>query len=169
MKLSYNAIQVLKNIILFTGEKEVNAQGNDVLVTRRLNVDESSQRRFFLEEIKSTEKEVNSKVQPLVQAHNQLISDKQKEVKEKNPIGEKESVEVYEKRINVMLNGDIDLVQSAQSVNAEIQNQSNVVFDVNVTDKTSKVLKKYFVEYGVNYGFHPSEDKIVEEITNELK
>ena len=56
--LSYSAIKLAKHVCTYTGEKEINEKGQEVLSSRRLNGEESAQRSHLRRNTEEFEKQV---------------------------------------------------------------------------------------------------------------
>ncbi len=147
--LSQNAMGLIKYILINTGEKEVNAQGQEIDAQRRLNDEESAQRRHYL-------KIVNPFLIERIEKINALLEKAKEAWKTANVKIEKEEA-VYEARMNQSLNADKALNDAAIAINAEKK-------EVELTAKTIAVIKKYFTEFGKKNGWLAGDDEFVEEI-----
>jgi len=155
LKLSYKAIALLKFILTFTGEKELNERGQEVNSPRRLVGEEPSQRRHF---IKNTNEFMEGQ-----DKKREVLLDKAKESwKKKNKKNKDEAEPVYTKRMENELNRDEKLIADITKLNEEIS-------DLNLTEKTFEVVKKYYEEFSTKIGFTVGDDDTVEEIINALK
>ena len=169
MKLTTNALLLLKHILSYTGETEVGPQGNDVLSARKLNGEESSQRRSFF---KNTEK-ITTEHTDFLRAEQDKVTVVQnklkEELKKEFPKLEAEKDDEYETKIvNKMLVND-KLTKLFESVNKTITEAQLKVQEFEVAPKTQEVLKKYFVKYGDDCGYMPADDNSVSEIEEALK
>ena len=152
VKLSQGAHYLLKHTITTTGEKEVAPNGQEVNSPLRLNGEETAQRRHYLKLI-----------DPLLEAKKVaiqgLIDTAKEEWKKTNEQGDKDA-KAYEAEMNKAIN------------TPELMEELNVISDedieVELTDKTVEVLKKYFVEFGDKNGWTAGDDKAVEEIEEVL-
>jgi len=148
MKVSQGACYLLKHVITTTGDTEVAPNGQEVNSPLRLNGEETAQRRHFLKAI-----------DPLLEAKKTIIQgmvNKAKEDwKEANPQGDKDA-KVYEAEMNQAINTP-ELMKELNAVSDEI-------LEVELTDNTVEVLKKYFGEFGDKNGWTAGDDKSVEEI-----
>ena len=152
MKLSYQAIVTLKHILTFSGEKEIDQKGQEVLSPRRLNGEEASQRRHFFknteEFITKQEKEVNEKIEGAKEAYKKAHKKK-----------EKEADGDYEMKMINTLNADKDLLK-------ELNERRKAEIEVEMTDKTKEVVKKYFDSWK---NWVVGDDEAVETLVEALK
>lgn len=152
MKLTQGACYLLKYIITTTGEKEIASNGQEVNSPLRLNDEETAQRRHFLK-----------KADPLLEAKRTniqgLIDKAKEEWKKKNPQGDKDA-KVYDAEMNIAINTP-ELMEKVNAISDE-------TIEIELTDKTIAVLKKYFKEFGDNNGWTTGDDKSVVEIKGVL-
>ena len=150
IKLSQGAYYLLKHVITTTGDKEIAPNGQEVNSPLRLNGEESAQRRHYLKLI-----------DPLLEAKKvavQGLIDKAKEEwKKDNEQGDKDA-KVYDAEMNKAINTP-ELMKELNAISDED-------IEVELTDKTIGVLKRYFVEFGDKNGWTTGDDKAVEEIEN---
>lgn len=151
--LTQNAYYLLKHVITTTGEKEVAPNGQEVNSPLRLNGEETAQRRHYLK-----------KIDPLLEAKRTAIQgliDKTKEEwKKKNPQGDKDA-KIYGAEADRAIN----IPELMEKLNAI----SDETIEIELTDKTIEVLKKYFKEFGDKNGWTTGDDKSVVEIEEVLK
>ena len=164
MKMSYNAAKLLKFVLGFTGEKEVSEKGEEINTLRRLNGEESSQRRHFYKAVEKVEKETETLVQDLTAEHNKKVEERRELFKKRNPQRKGEEEGDFERRIVKLLNQELDLVESIRKIQKETDLVLEKIFEIEITEKTQTVLKKYFVEFGEKAGFLDGDDKTVEEV-----
>jgi hypothetical protein len=79
MKLSLGAIALLKHVVSYTGQTEVNAEGKEIQSLRRLNGEESAQRRHYFKIAEEVGAPVQTELSKLIEDHNAMVSKKQKE------------------------------------------------------------------------------------------
>ena len=155
MELSLRAVNLLKYVLSSTGEKQVNEKGAEVDVPRRLNGEESAQRRFFFGAVKEFVDKSAEEVNAEIVKYNEFLD------KKRADLGEAEKKdEVLQKNEELK-----EAMKELQEFIAEV-NMRKVSFELK--DKTVKSLKKYFVEYGGEVGFMAGDDEIVEEIEKQL-
>lgn len=154
MELSQNGHRILKFILTNTGEKEIGQDGKEIDSPRRLNGEESAQRRFYLKAVDPIIAEKNEKMV-------KLIDDAKEKFKKESPKKDKEKEEEYTLRMNIAFQGDKELNKAYQAVRDE-------KIEVELEDKTITVIKKYFVEFGEKIGWQPGDDEFVEEIEKAL-
>lgn len=152
VKLSQGAHYLLKHVVTTTGDTEVALNGQEVNSPLRLNGDETAQRRHYLKLI-----------DPLLEAKKTAIQDlidtAKEEWKKTNEQGDKDS-KVYEAEMNTAINTP-ELMEELNAISDED-------IEVELTDKTVAVLKKYFVEFGDKNGYTVGDDKSVVEIEEVL-
>lgn len=152
VKLSQGAHYLLKHVITTNGDTEVAPNGQEVNSPLRLNGEETAQRRHYLKLI-----------DPLLEAKKvsvQGLIDKTKEEwKKANEQGDKDA-KVYDAEMNKAINTP-ELMEELNAI-------SNEDIEVELTDKTVAVLKKYFKEFGDKNGYTVGDDKSVVEIEEVL-
>ena len=154
INLSQGGFNILKYTLTVTGEKEVNSQGIEVDSQRRLNGEDSAQRRFFLKIVNPLLEEKRGEAQKLLDEHKEVW-------KKENVKGEEETEKEYETRLNVEMVGN-------KKLNDEIVEILKTKMEVDLTNKTFDVVKKYYNEFGDKNGWLVGDDEIVEEINAEL-
>lgn len=165
MQLSYNAIKLAKHVSSYTGEKEVNDKGDETLSPRRLNGEESAQRRHFFKAIEAKEKATDTELQSLLSAHNDKVAEARKVLE---AVKMDETPEQKDARILSGLNNNKDLVESLKNT---IEKRNVLVaekFEIELTDKTKSFLKKYFTEFGDKAGYSEGDDETVVELNTIL-
>ncbi len=169
IKLTYSAIQLLKHILTTNGDKEINQKGEEVASPRRLNGEESSQRRFYMKAIEDIVKKGDEEINALLQSHNALVEEEKKEFKEKNPKKKAETDKEYENREVISLNKNKKLLDSLEKLNETIKTLNDTAHEITLTENTTKVVKKYFTEFGTKIGFSVGDDETVSAIEESLK
>jgi hypothetical protein len=159
MNLTYPAARLVKFFLSFTGEKVVNEKGEEVDSQRKMSGEESAQRRHFAKAFEPKEVEVNEKIKQLQESHNLLVE------KEKAAL----SADLPEEEKVAILNKDPELVASVKNLQAELIKLLNEKHDIEVTEETKKVIKKYFEDFSNKIGFLEGDDQLVEELIAELK
>ncbi len=167
LNLSLQAHTLIKHTLTFTGESEVNGKGEDVLASRKLNGEESSQRRHYFKTINPTIDEKQKVLQETVKEFNEKITKISEKLKLKTPQG-KEKDEVYEAKINRQVNAEPKVKEWMEELNKLVEKNNEEMLEVELTDKTVEVVKKYFKEYDENVGWNVGDDKLVEEIQAKL-
>lgn len=170
IKLSTNAITLLRHVLNYTGEKEVDKDGKkEVFSPRRLWGEDQSQRRHFM---KNTEEVVKS-FEEIYKKNNEEFSNFGVETRDKltkeNPRKEKETNEEYAERINAILAASKVMNEKFEELDKKVVEEKKKFNMVEVTDKTKEVLKKYILEYGQKEGYVGADDESVEEINEALK
>ncbi len=164
MKLSTNAILLLKYTLSYSGQIEVGQNGQDVLSPRKLNGEESSQRRHFFKSVEEVttnyDKMLREEQNKVMYVQNKLKEDLKKEFTKL----ETEKDEEYEERINKKIVENKELIERVEEINKIIKDKQEEEQEFDITPKTLEVVKKYFVKYGDQCGFMPNDDKSVEEI-----
>ena len=145
MKISKNAHLLLKHTLTLTGEKEIAPDGKEVDASRRLNGEESSQRRFYFKAIEE------------IDTPQTLFKEMKEKWEKKNP---KEPQQVQDVKFNQHF-------QKTKGIE-EIEKKMEEEFEAKITDKTLAVVKKYFKEFEDKVGWTVADDKIVEKIEAEF-
>lgn len=159
MQITYTAARLAKFILSSTGEKELNEKGQEVNTPRRLSAIEASQRRHFNKAIELLEKTTNEKIEKLQNDHKNLI-------KEKRDLLDKS---LTEEQQNELLNADKDLLSSVKNLQEQLLVLINEKHELNLTDETKEVVKKYLAEFGEKSGFVDGDDQAVEELEELFK
>ena len=169
LKLSFLAIQLLKHVIATDGKKETNEQGQEVPSARRLNGVESAQRRHFNKAIEKPVGEHDAKIKEVVDGYNELRKNKVEQLKKRNKKKKDEKDDVYEGRINKLMQEDKDVTDRFKEINKIGDEMNKEVVEIELTQETLDVLKKYFTAYGEEVGFGIGDDEYVVEIVELLK
>lgn len=169
LSLSYAAVKLLKYTLSYTGEKEVNEKGQEVNSPRRINGEDSSQRRHFTKAVEPLEKEVEDQIEKNQKAHNELVSARRKSLEEQNKKEEGETDSKYKLRIDVLLNKEQDLIEAVKSINEKTNQLLDKKLDFEVNDKVYAVMVKYFKAFGDTNGFTDGDDSMVAELIEILK
>jgi hypothetical protein len=164
MDLSLSSITLLKFVVSYDGKKEVNADGKEVDSPRRLNGEESAQRRFFFREVARVEEETKPALQAIVDGYNKFLEEKKTGYKADNPRAEDETDAAWDKRILSLLEKDQDIKARFELVKVESSALNKKIFTLNLTQKTVDFLKKYFKLFGDEVGFLPGDDEAVQEL-----
>ena len=136
---------------------------------RRLNGKESAQRRHFSKAVEPILTEYQEKWKEIADKHNAFVKEKTGELKKENAKEEKEEKGVYNKRIDAMV-GQIDEVkESLKETQKLLSELDEIRHNVEITEETKKVCKKYFEEWGDKVGFEPKDDDMLEEVEQVLK
>jgi len=169
LSLPLKALSLIKYFLTYSGEKEINQKGEEVDATRRLSGEESSQRRHFMKVFNPEEEKSVERLNLYLKEHQEKVEEKRKGLKEKLVKEETEKDEDYEKRINITLDSDPELIASTKEANEKIKKEYDDLKVLEITDKTFEVLKKYFKEFGEKVGFKPGDDEAVEKLEEVLK
>jgi len=170
MELTVKAIGLLSTGLQYDGTKEFNPKTKkEEFASRRLNGEESSQRRHFSKAVESALTEYQEKWKEIADKHNGLVKEKTEELKKENPKEEKEEGEVYKKRIDIMV-AQVKEVSDSLREAQEGFNELDVIKNIfEITKETKNVCKKYFEEWGDKVGFEPKDDDVLEELEEALK
>ena len=163
MKLTIAQINLFKGVLAYTGETEINPEGNEIPTGRKLMGEEMSQRRHFKKNISEVLEKYNEKFQEVVKDHNKLVGDKKELLKDKLKKEEKDKKKLNEK-IEEELRKDKDVLDSLQKVKPEVKKLDEVKYEIEITDKTKEVIKKYFSAYETTVGGweEKAEDEVIE-------
>lgn len=164
MNISVNSANLLKFVVSYTGQKELNPEGQEVLSLRRLNGDESSQRRFFVKALEELLKPSQTQITEMKTKFDEFIQERRTAVQEAAPKAEDESDDAFNTRVALALNQDAALkaevlIYRASQVAVGVQK-----IEVAVAEKTKDFLKKYFVLYGNEVGYFSDDDESVDEL-----
>jgi len=165
LKLNPNEIGLLRKCLTNDGRKEVtkNDKGEEVEVDslRRLNGEESAQRRFFFKacdaSLEGFQKELSETQGNFIKVRNEKLA----ELKAKKGNEKKEEKDLYPE-LDILLKDEI------ATANAKIQELTLKKLDIDINDKTKAVVKKYFEDYGNVAGWEAREDAIVTEVMESL-
>lgn len=167
-QLSLDAINLLKFILTYTGEKELDDKGNEVFVSRRLNGEESAQRRFYIKNSAGVLEVQDKKIKELAEVHNNLVKAKREELAKDFEMLEGESREDFDKRLEAKVVASDEVKTSFEKTKTELEALTRELLTVEMTEKTWDVCKKYFKEFGEKVGFMEGDDKAVELLVEKL-
>jgi len=153
IKASINALDTLKIIITTSGDTEVK-EGQDIASPLRLNAIESSQRRHFL-------KATDDILEKRSDTRTDLVEKAKETFKKENKQKKDEPDPVYDKKMINSLNTNKELLDELQKLGDEVK-------EIELSDKTIEVLKKYFISYGDKAGFSTGDDEVVIEVVDIL-
>lgn len=168
LSLSYAAVKLLKHVLSYTGEKEINEKGSEVFSPRRLNGTESSQRRHFVKTVEPLEVAVEEDIKKIQTAHNDLLIEKRKSFEKDNPRLEGEKDHDFKARLEGVLNQDAELVSSFKDVQKKVNELFDKKLEFEINDKVYGVVKKYYVDFGDKVGFADGDDEMVAELEEKL-
>ena len=154
LNVSKQALSLLKVVLTTTGEKELNAEGNEVSSPLRLSGEESSQRRHFL-------KAVDPILTELGETQNKLFEDVKEAYRKSSPQGEMKEGD-YNIQMIKALNQDDKFTEDIAALTSE-------KVEVKVSSNVIAVVKKYFEAYGDKNGWTVGDDGLVEEVIAALK
>lgn len=163
MQLNYSEIKLLTHVLTTTGETEMGQDGKETLSPRRLNGEESAQRRHFVKAVKDIVENTEKTVRELSDAHNAVV----KEVREEKEKSEKKGKK--DEKVDMLVAQDERVKESFMKVTKEVNELSEKKHEVELTAKTTDVIKKYFKEFGDKVGFAVGDDGIVESLTTLLQ
>ncbi|MFA5037053.1 MAG: hypothetical protein WC479_07755 [Candidatus Izemoplasmatales bacterium] len=169
VKLSISSVNLLKGVLSFTGEKEIDQRGNEIASPRRMNGEESSQRRHYIKATEEEVKKVQEEINAIEKTHRELVEKLREDFKKESPKKKTETEEDYEKKLNIELSKNKELIEAVKAANKKIEDLNKTEIEFEVTDKTFEVMKKFFKEFGDKVGFGVADDEQVEELTNVLK
>lgn len=147
------------------------ADGKEVLAPLRLNSEESSQRRHFMNATKEMVAKVEEDSKKLANDYNDFVASKRSEYEAANPVAEEATEEeksAAKKAADEALNKSEELKAALTKANDEIKEMFSKKQDVHITDKTLGFVKKYFVKFGNTTGFALGDDEVVEGIDSAL-
>lgn len=168
LNLSLKAHAMLKYVLSFTGEKEIDQKGQEVFSPRRLSGEESAQRRHYLKKINAVLDETQEKINEETKDMTEKINKGLEKIKKDNPQHKGEEDSKYDMRIAGILNADVKLIDVNKARNDIIEKYNDEKHEIELTDKTKEVAKKYFDDYGEKIGWASGDDSIVEEIESAL-
>lgn len=165
LKASFGSLKLLKYVLFYTGEKEVGADDKEVNSVRRLNGEESAQRRFFVKAFDPIEKEVDASSKTMVEEFEAKVSKKREALKDSLLPLVDEADDKYNARIDAILNKDPELLEDVKAYNAKSMAVTATEHTLNIEDKTKQLLAKYFKEFGDKVGFAMGDDEQVSELS----
>lgn len=171
IKLSINAINLLRYVLAHNGEKEVKEVRQfgapmqvEVDAPRRLGGVESSQRRHFYKATDDILTEYNDEVRKRSDAFTEFKKTEEKNIKDSNPKEENEDDKKYNARITAKVNAAQTVKDRMKEINEDFKTLSEIKHDVELSDKTTEVVKKYYLQFGEEIGYTTGDDDIVDEI-----
>ncbi len=150
INLTMTAHYLLMHVLTYSGEKEIGADGKETNSYLRLNNEETSQRRHYYKKVMSVLNERQKQVKEMIDASIEVW--KKINVKE-----EKEDVAAYDLRIDAFIKSNNNLQKTVSDI-------KTAPFEIDITDKTKEVIKKYFVKFGDVAGWTLGDSDVVEEI-----
>lgn len=176
MKLSFLEIVVLRTILNFSGDMEPGQDGKEVLAARKLNGQESSQRRHFTKNTHEVVSKVNELAKSAPDQINELKKQKEDEYTKENPLildnlsdEEKKTVkESHVKSKNEFVNSQEDLKNLIEKLNGDYKKASEEEHEIELKQDTLIIIKKYFAEWGEKVGWLPSQDELIEKLEIKL-
>lgn len=196
MKLSFTEISFIRHVLNTTGEVETGPEGKEVLSARRLKDSvEVSQRRHFAKNTKEIIEAVQETLTTKQNEIKQLTDEKKEEFSKENPKEEVSLPELpetateeekkehtktkkalqkvinenFEAKQTRFLNDDEEIKEKVKKANEDMTEVMAEEHEVDLTDKTMKVVKKYFTEYGEANGWAPADDEAVSSLGEKLK
>lgn len=163
MNLSFTAVALLKHVVTFTGEQMLSAEGKETPALRRLNNEDSGQRRFFMREAERVMKDPQAELNASVEDYNAFLTLKRGTFRKKL---EDETPDEFEKSEAAFLNADSEIKTRLEEVTEKNSRLSKMKFELTLTDKTVAFLKKYFALYGEDVGYMTGDDEAVEELNS---
>jgi len=169
MEISYNALCLLNHTLLYTGEKEYDPiKKVEVHSSRRLNAEDSSQRRHFTKLFDPINTTATKGIQELADNYNDSVKDCRKALEEASPKKEEENDGQFELRIIQMLKEDENLKKKLEETQSKTSDLMIGKHTVELTDKTKAVCKKALNDFGESNGFAPADDDLMEELNTVL-
>lgn len=152
--VSLQAHSMLKFVLTTTGETEVDPKGNEINSPLRLKGEESAQRRHYFMLLEPVIEKAERGLQEAGKTHQALVE------KEKEKLDKKLSDEEKDKKLNEI----VKLVDSFKNLQELRKKLNEEKIELEVTEKTFNVIKKYFKEYSDKIGFMPGDDETAEEL-----
>jgi hypothetical protein len=156
MQLNKMGMLLLKHIMSYSGEKEVNDKGIEVASLRRLDTNEKSCQRGILM------KKLNAEIEKVAELEKKLVEKMKTWWKENNPKNTDEKDNDYEARMINALNIDESFLKEAKEI-------SETKYEIEVDDKVKKLVKECFDDFGKKGGWAVGDDEMVAELTELLK
>ena len=164
LSLSFSAINLIKHTLSTDGKKEIDGKGQEVLSALKLNGQESAQRRHFFKKIEEYEKTTREDLQKEIDKFNELRKSTLDELKKENKKKKDEEEKDYDERISKLLVKDKKFEKAGKDIQEFSIALNKKIVEIEVTEDTLKVLKKYFNEFGEKVGWGVGDDEVVEEI-----
>lgn len=168
MKLNYNEAMLLWSTIAYTGKMQPGQQG-EVPEPRGLNGEESAQRGHFKKRLVIVEEELTEELTKAREEYKTILEATKIATESLYPKKEDESDEDYTARINKILDSGDELKEPFKKLNETVKEINGRVIEFELTEKTLKVLKKYFEIYGNEVGFKSGDDESVISLTEKLE
>ncbi len=169
IKLPFSAFVLLQFVLSSTGEKELDAQGNEVMSPRRLNSEEAGQRMQFIRLFEPDRNRIQKEIAEISTSYNKKAKETRGNLEKSNPKKENEKQEDYEKRINNLLPRNKKLIEELAEANTVINELQKTEIELDIDNKINKLLKKYLKKYGDEIGWGIGDDEIVEKINRALE
>lgn len=168
MTLNYAEAMLLWSTVAYTG-KLVPTQDGEQPEYRSLNGEESSQRGHYKKRLVAIETELKEKITEARNEHSKKVDAARIALESIYKKNEDEKDEDYTNRINSLIDKDEELKKSLAVLNAVLKESNESEHEFDLTEKTLKVLKKYFVEFGDTVGFKSGDDESVISLTEKLE
>jgi hypothetical protein len=167
MKLNYSEALLLWATISQNGKMVPSPQG-EMPDLRTLNGEESSQRGHFKKAFQPVEEAMQEKREEARKVLKEKIDAARIACKSLYPKKD-QTDEDYEAYINSLINTDEENKEALKVFNDQVKELNECEEEYDLTEKTLKVLKKYFVEFGDTVGFKIGDDEAVMSLTEKLK
>ena len=168
MQLSTRGISLARYVLSFTDEKVVGPGGQEMNATRRLNGEDSSQRRHFFKNTEEFLRDADEQIKSAQKEYNARLAEIKSPIQAQNPKAKDESTEDYNDRIVSITKLDKALAEELSRIwtemNEKIDEARQAMCEVETTEKVEALLKKCFLEYGDKAVFSSGEDAGAEEI-----
>ena len=170
IKITLQSSLLLKHVLIFNGEKEIGSHGKEMPSPRRLNSVESAQRRHFLKKVDEHVEKYNKKIGEINEEFKKLREEKLIELKTNNPRkegGEGEENEekaAYQKRMKGMLEENKEVQKAFMELQTIIAEEMQMECEIEMTEKTATVVKKYYEIFGHDVGYAAADDANLENI-----
>ncbi len=169
IKLPFSAFALLQFVLSSTGEKELDARGNEVMSPRRLNSEEAGQRMRFVRLFEPDRNRIQKEIAEISADYNKRAKETRNNLEKSNPRKEDEKQEDYDKRIGKMLQDNKGLAGEFAKSSKEAIRLQNIEIEIDIDKKLQKMLEKYIAKYGDEIGWGIGDDETVEKISKELK
>jgi len=168
LSVSTKAMNLLRHVLMTDGKK-IQQNGQEVFSPRTLNGFESAQRRHFFKKTDEILEKLNEELQAKQKVHNEMVKALREKLSKETEKLEGEVDNKFKVRVEELVKADQGVKDSITALNELVKTTSNTKQEIELTDATGEVVKKYFTVYGDEAGFGQDLDEAVEEVVEVLK
>lgn len=168
LSVSTKAMNLLRHVLMTDGKK-IQQNGQEVFSPRTLNGYESSQRRHFFKKTDEILEKLNVELQAKQKEHNDMVKTLREKLTKETEKTEGETEAQFKARVENLLKADEGVKAGIAKLNELVKSRTDEKQEIELTDQTMLVVKKYFDVYGDDAGFGQDLDEAVEEVVEVLK